>query len=157
LFSIIIGKISSPWPNGTFSHVFRNVGLFRYWTISNAPLFLLAAPITFIMIASGVWALWYIPVDAGKVSKEQAIFTSRPERLQVLRNMAASQLALTVLTLTTAHVQIITRISSAYPTLLWYLAISCKGGSLLGRGFVGFIVVYGIVQAGLFASFLPPA
>jgi len=109
------------------------------------------------MITSGVWALGYIPVDAGDVSKEQAIFTSGFERLQVLRNLAASQLALNLLTLTTAHVQIITRISSAYPVWLWYLAILCKGGSLLGRRFVGFIVVYGIVQAGLFASFLPPA
>jgi len=113
---------------------------------------------TVIMILSGIWALKQTPSKIPKFNRDQKMMiydSSGPERLQVLRNMAVSQLALTMLTLTTAHVQIITRISSAYPVWMWYLAMSQRG-ALLG-GFIGFIVTYAVVQAGLFASFLPPA
>jgi phosphatidylinositol glycan class V len=78
--------------------------------------------------------------------------------LQVIRNLAISQLILVMLTLTTAHVQIITRMSSAYPIWLWYTASSWqKGNTSLAGSIVKFMVVYSIVQGGLFASFLPPA
>lgn len=80
-----------------------------------------------------------------------------PQTQQVLRNLAVSQLALSVLTLTTAHVQIITRISSAFPLWIWYLAGVYQEGHPMSRGFVSFMVIYGVVQGGLFASFLPPA
>lgn len=133
-----------------------NQGLFRYWTLSNVPLFLLAAPVLFILIISGMWAL-------GKGYSETAHHESKEDvgaasnRLQVLRNLALSQLALAVFTFAAAHVQMITRMSSAYPVWVWYLAISHKGGSSLGKRFVGLMVIYAVIQAGLFASFLPPA
>jgi len=79
------------------------------------------------------------------------------QRSNVIRVLAVSQLLLTTLTLTTAHVQIITRISSAYPVWVWYLATTYNVKGSMARGFVSFMVMYSIIQGGLFASFLPPA
>ena len=86
--------------------------------------------------------------------------TDAPERYQVLRNLAATQLILAIYTLTTAHAQIITRISSASPVWVWFLAVACakdESSTITARIFVRFMVVYAVVQGGLFASFLPPA
>ena len=154
LFKITIGKslclLSRPSPDK-----FRNLGLFKYWTLSNAPLFLLATPVTFILIISGKWAL---SLDLSRFNSQSIDkVEGRSITQQVLWNLAITQLALTAITLTTAHVQIITRISSAYPVWVWYLAISCKEGSAFGKRFVSFMVLYGVIQAELFASFLPPA
>ena len=118
-----------------------------------------------IMIVSGLWALkdkakeglwgsWKQQEESRKVRREQTGY----EAIPILRNLAVSQLMLVLLTLTTAHVQIITRISSAYPVWIWYLAVLSRGGkAALFKTFVRFMVVYAMVQGGLFASFLPPA
>ena len=138
----------------------RNVGLFRYWTLSNLPLFFLATPMLAIMTISGLWALRYSPemehnsITQKDVNDELCPIKSFP----ILRNLAISQLMLTLLTLTTAHVQIISRISSAYPVWLWYLAASSREGNYVrSKYLIRFIVVYAVIQGGLFASFLPPA
>ena len=39
----------------------RNVGLFRYWTLSNVPLFVLAIPMFTLLTISGWWALNFTP------------------------------------------------------------------------------------------------
>jgi phosphatidylinositol glycan class V len=78
--------------------------------------------------------------------------------MQVLQSLSIVQLMLVLLTLTTAHVQIITRISSAYPVWLWYAAALCRQKNTLLFGLiVKFMVIYAVIQGGLFASFLPPA
>jgi GPI mannosyltransferase 2 len=72
--------------------------------------------------------------------------------------MSAAQILLAVLAFTSYHVQIITRISSAYPVWYWWVA-RCLGGerSALGKGIVKFMVMYALIQGVLYASFLPPA
>ena len=114
-----------------------------------------------LMTDSGIWALTYETGNGlrstqlqDEANKDES---GKPEGFPILRNLAISQLLLTLFTLTTAHVQIITRISSAYPVWLWYLAAELrKGVSSAGQAVI-FIVMYGIIQGGLFASFLPPA
>lgn len=82
------------------------------------------------------------------------------------RCMSTSQLLLGALALTSYHVQIVTRLSSGYP--LWYLwsaSIILEDYKLefwgqewhMGKGLIKWIVLYGLIQGGLFASFLPPA
>lgn len=122
------------------------------------PLFVLAAPMFAVMILSGLWGLNSGPAEM--LSQEQDGVKQSPVENRVptkalVRNMAVSQLLLTLLTLTGAHVQIISRISSSYPVWIWYvghLATSSKV-EYLSR----FMVIYAMVQGGLFASFLPPA
>ncbi|KAE8451564.1 hypothetical protein EG329_003637 [Mollisiaceae sp. DMI_Dod_QoI] len=138
-----------------------NVGLFRYWTVSNSPLFVLAIPMFAILTVSAVWAFSYVSgkgfPQATKTDGAKASEIALTEgETNVICNMAVSQLILVVLTSTTAHVQIITRISSAYPVWLWYLAMFAREGKLPSM-FVKFMVLYGLIQGGLYASFLPPA
>ncbi|TVY46281.1 GPI mannosyltransferase [Lachnellula occidentalis] len=110
-----------------------NVGLFRYWTLSNLPLFMLAAPMLVMMSMSGVWGL-----GSNRQVQVQHATNKQPKRAEegfpILRNLAISQLLLTLVTFTTAHVQIITRISSAFPVWLWYSTVSSeKGNALVGN------------------------
>jgi phosphatidylinositol glycan class V len=122
-----------------------------------------------LMLASGFWALRANTLDNG--SKQSVKDPARLQNPQVLRILAISQLLLTILTVTSAHVQIITRISSSYPVWIWYLAASVAGadglalpnvGDIIPKGLtlatVGrFMVMYAVIQGGLFSSFLPPA
>ncbi|KAE9370413.1 glycosyltransferase family 76 protein [Stipitochalara longipes BDJ] len=135
-------------------------GLFRYWTISNIPLFLLATPMFVILVTSGLWALKVTTeeLEQDRNDVKDVRKSIHGPVLQVIRNLAVSQLMLVMLTSTTAHVQIITRISSAFPVWLWYIAISCREGkTLLVSRIVKFMVIYSVIQGGLYASFLPPA
>lgn len=159
--------------NWVQSH-YWGVGFMKYWTLNNLPLFLLAAP----MLAMLLWAgyLGFLRADhlavlaiSGEGKKhddfdDTKIFTS------VLARLAVPQLVLAVLAATSFHVQIINRISSGYA--VWYivLAIAIQADSeertrLLGRHLedgtlkwlVRAMVMYAMVQGGLFACFLPPA
>jgi len=84
-------------------------------------------------------------------------------RSALVISMAAAQVLLAVLAITTYHVQIITRIASGYAVWYWWTA-SClldngadgKRQGLGGR-IVTFFVMYAAIQGVLFASFLPPA
>jgi GPI mannosyltransferase 2 len=152
--------MSSIWSSCRFADTCRQCGLFRYWTLSNLPLFLLATPMFALLVVSGLWALKITSndltgnYDGGKDARNR----SQAPAIQVIRNLAVSQLVLVGLTSTTAHVQIITRISSAFPIWLYYVAMSSREGkSLLAGRVVKFMVIYSVIQGGLFASFLPPA
>ncbi|KAH8668139.1 GPI mannosyltransferase 2 [Tricladium varicosporioides] len=155
-------EVLRPWCTKSLPSIYTfvqdhywNVGLFRYWTPSNIPLFLLATPMLVVMGASGIWALRHQSGKSGDTS-QQAISP-------ILRNLAVLQSVLTLLTLTTAHVQIISRISSAYPVWIWYIASGLPGRNAHGGRsspsgkFIRFMIIYAIIQAGLYASFLPPA
>ena len=154
----------------------RGVGFFRYWTVSNLPLFVLAAPMLYIMVTSAVWGLTRgsgsTTVQSGK--RDDGIEPSESERMEsqakrarrVVLRLAIPQLVLAVMALTSYHVQIITRLSSGYPVWYWWLAsmigenreIALFGRKWqLAKGISRWMVVYAIVQGGLFVSFLPPA
>ena len=74
-----------------------------------------------------------------------------------MASLALPQLVLAILALTSYHVQIITRISSGYP--LWYIWLAAKATDEPKRVaiVIRWMVIYALVQAGLYASFLPPA
>ncbi|KPI37825.1 GPI mannosyltransferase 2 [Cyphellophora attinorum] len=116
-----------------------NVGLFRYWTISNIPLFLLAAPTLALLIGSGI---------DGAV--RAVYFRKSPDAYY----LAIPQLILAVLALTTYHVQIITRIASGYPW--WYIWLAAERPRSVKTA-VRWMALYALIQGGLYASFLPPA
>lgn len=82
-----------------------------------------------------------------------------PRLAPLLLCMAASQVLLAVMAFTGYHVQIVSRLSSAYPVWYWWLAQGLAGGprSKLAGGLVVFMVMYASIQGILFASFLPPA
>ncbi|RMZ79696.1 hypothetical protein DV738_g3215, partial [Chaetothyriales sp. CBS 135597] len=94
-----------PWCSYTIPSIFTfaqqhywNVGLFNYWTVSNIPLFVLAAPAISLLTYSSLRGL------------QQVI-----DRIA----LALPQLVLAIAAVFTFHVQIITRIASGYPW--WYI------------------------------------
>lgn len=139
----------------------RGVGLFRYWTLSNVPLFILAAPMLGLLIVSG-WDVLKRPSGLARTptapGKQGGDTTST-----LVFSMAASQVLLAALAITTYHVQIITRISSGYAVWYWWAAGCLLDGGAdgkrraLGARVVTFSILYAMIQGALFASFLPPA
>lgn len=125
-----------------------NVGPFKYWTLSNAPLFILAAPmLTLLLLSSSK----YIPVrisDVFQCNRTPAI----------LQRFALPQAAIAILALTSFHVQIISRIASGYP--IWYLYIAqtmSESSSGWQKAVIQWIVMYSCIQGVLYSGFLPPA
>ncbi|KAL7276002.1 ER membrane glycoprotein subunit of the GPI transamidase complex-like protein [Rhizina undulata] len=151
-----------------------NVGLFRYWTVSNIPLFVLAAPMLVILIISGVWGVnerrFLKSEKLGKNASNLGLSDSG-----LCRKLALSQILLAAFALVSYHVQIITRLSSGYFIWYWWLgrqilddskeqSPNYKGNRVMEdssrdwkKWIVRWMVVYGIVQGVLFAGFLPPA
>ena len=154
----------------------RNVGFLRYWTMSNIPLFILALPMLAMMVQSSIWT-WSeskkILYSSERVTTEQAGPSSQldPDDKvldfhRLLRCLTLPQLALALLALTSYHVQIITRLSSGYPVWYWWVAMmvverNTKLAPEKSRNLAAIIskwmVMYAIIQGGLFSSFLPPA
>ncbi|KAI5801608.1 GPI mannosyltransferase 2 [Peziza echinospora] len=150
-----------------------NVGLFRYWKVSNIPLFLLAAPMLAILIYSGSIALsgkLQLPVQSSPSSSKkntQPSQDAKANQLLLLRKLAIPQVLLAVLAIFSYHVQIINRLGSGCVVWYWWVAVSILGDARgvreqgvagkLGKWTVRWMVMYGLVQAVLFAGFLPPA
>lgn len=130
----------------------RNTGFLRYWTPGNIPLFLLALPMLGLMFTSSY------TFAAPLVTKVGSLGTMSPSN-RLLLSLSIGQGLLALLAFTSYHVQIISRLSSAYP--IWYLwvaqSLSSKAAGNFPRHVVMYMVLYATIQGVLFASFLPPA
>lgn len=159
--------------------------MFRYWTLPNIPLFLLAAPMLTIMIVSGWWGAGVGATVGGRVTVSEK---------DILRKLAFLQILLACMAIVSYHVQIITRLSSGYMVWYWWVAYQMSSGERVeGKGgereegkegedgkegevgeerkrgkrgkegtdwpkwVVRYMIMYGVVQGVLFAGFLPPA
>lgn len=129
----------------------------------------------YITIHSAIWAaFWNSNVADQRVQSKDSIQREQKDSLYqfpqvnsgTMRRLLIPQLLLAVLALTNYHVQIINRISSGYPIWYWWLAWitldnhkfpflgkHLRSASLVVRS----MVVYALIQGGLFTSFLPPA
>lgn len=135
----------------------RNTGFLRYWTAPNIPLFLLAAPMLAVLTISGVHHLTTTSAGSMPVVPAGAKPAEASRLAALVRSAAAAQVLLAALAFTSYHVQIITRLSSAYPLWYWWVAALLVRGDKTGGRVVVFMVVYAAVQGALFTSFLPPA
>lgn len=111
------------------------------------PLFLLALPALTLLLYSSIDALARLSYQTGQAGRGQWLVVQ----------MAIPQLVLASLAITNYHVQVITRFSSGYPWLyLWLAKQICQSWKYSEQS-LRFFMVYGLIQAALFASFLPPA
>lgn len=140
----------------------RNVGFLRYWTVSNIPLFALAVPTLVVLLLSGKWSLtrWLQSTKPTIAPKEHSEILGLNEAL--VGRLALPQIVLTVMAITSYHVQIINRISSGYIVWYWFIAwivMDQQKPERLQKTklWILWMLPYGLVQAVLFASFLPPA
>ncbi|KAF2103655.1 mannosyltransferase [Rhizodiscina lignyota] len=162
------------WCNRTIPSIYSwvqehywNVGFLRYWTLSNLPLFLIAAPSIYLLFSTAIQCIRqasnYRAKTSSTAQKETPdVQQARARAVLCLYRFALPQALLAVLALTNFHVQIITRMASAYP--VWYFALAqaiTKKEKLVGglkpELVVRWMVMYALIQGGLFASFLPPA
>ncbi|KAI9851371.1 MAG: ER membrane glycoprotein subunit of the GPI transamidase complex-like protein [Thelocarpon superellum] len=146
-----------------------HVGFLRYWTMGNLPLFVLAAPMLAIMSVVAMRGIQGTLLSAMATSWDLPSSTGSPARRvsrDILRRLSMPQLLVAALALTSFHVQVITRLSSGYPVWYWWLASAvCTRQRIKVGGWewdiskwtVRWMVMYAVVQGGLFASFLPPA
>jgi phosphatidylinositol glycan class V len=149
----------------------RNVGFLRYWTLPNLPLFLMAAPMLWLLFQSSVTYLRASTQQTPATTPDSLASTKRISKLSDtdtlrLPQLALPQLALAIAAATSFHVQIINRLSSGYP--IWYLSVAewmTSGKVFLGaddtgaktQAIVRGMILYSIVQGVLYAGFLPPA
>ena len=178
---------SRPWcsrlPPSIYSWVqehYWDVGFLRYWTLNNLPLFLLAGPMLAILLYTGFIALAR-PSDIISACCPPKEGLQRKVKTfdRIMPRFALPQIALAIMAATSFHVQIINRVSSGYP--VWYIVLAAAihaapakepstGSSRdsnsspfrplktrLLQWVVRGMVMYAVVQGGLYASFLPPA
>ncbi|KAF3940429.1 hypothetical protein ABW19_dt0204408 [Dactylella cylindrospora] len=151
------------------------VGFMRYWTPGNIPLFLLAAPMLFVLLKT---SFDVVAILTPTVSRLYSLDLKQSNR-DLLFRLTVPQLLLATLAITNYHVQIITRLSSGLP--MWYIvmgaalveaasAVNPKSSSeeaksqpqSLGSAFwsipaLRFFLGYQVTQAVLYGGFLPPA
>ncbi|ORY13076.1 GPI mannosyltransferase 2 [Clohesyomyces aquaticus] len=167
-----------PWCNATIPSIYSwvqsnywNVGFLRYWTFSNLPLFLLAAPTLWLLFQSSTTILYdltrSIAAKSGSSKEGRSSWTNSPGTgICKLPQLALPQLALAVLAATNFHVQIVSRLASGYP--IWYLVVakwaidrrSSQGPAkqeVLSQWVIRWMIMYSVIQGILFANFLPPA
>lgn len=189
-FQYCTAENARPWCSKALPSIYTfvqshywNVGLFRYWTASNLPLFALAGPMLLVLVGTGYAVLDSAQLSqvvgaVGTTSSKDHISvdesSSQNEKLFVhtISRLALPQVALAFVALFGFHVQIVNRISSGYP--VWYIMLAIaidpsrpkarpKASSIIDilRNNAQFLVrasmVYAIVQGGLYASFMPPA
>ena len=130
------------------------MGFLHYWRLSHIPLFIVAAPMLFILIKSG------FDVARDPLQSLRSLKSNNGEDYRLLvRTLAATQAVIALLAITNYHVQIVNRMSSGYPVWYWWVA-SCltdEKRQAWGRIIFMSMVMYAGVQSGLFSSFLPPA
>ncbi|CAI6325031.1 unnamed protein product [Periconia digitata] len=167
-----------PWCHKTIPSIYSwvqskywNVGFFRYWTLPNIPLFLLAAPMLWLLLQSSIIHLRdyknkVLGLARESHGKSSTVSTDSESASNNFPQLVLPQLALALAAAMSFHVQIINRVSSGYP--MWYFAVAgsaaapanAKGRGKLGLSFqiiVRGMIMYAIIQAALFACFLPPA
>ncbi|CAK7270258.1 ER membrane glycoprotein subunit of the GPI transamidase complex-like protein [Sporothrix epigloea] len=150
-------------------HYWGSGRLLNYWTLSNMPLFVLAMPMLLIMGKSSI-DFWMpaatstrspVKKDAKPTAAQQEVVGSMldPRQVTLVQCMAAIQMLLAIMAFANYHVQIVYRLSSAYPVWYWWIAQGLMGGPRLklSSGIVVFMIMYASIQGILFASFLPPA
>ncbi|EME44970.1 glycosyltransferase family 76 protein [Dothistroma septosporum NZE10] len=175
------GNDDRPWCSQSIPSIYTwvqshywGVGFLRYWTLSNLPLFALAAPTLLVLTATGTIALRQRFYSTSY--NENAGHNEMHRFVRLIARFALPQMVLAVLAASSFHVQIINRISSGYP--VWYIVLAMgtlrltrPAGPILhwypdrlstslarhSELLVRAMIMYALVQGGLYASFMPPA
>lgn len=113
------------WGSHAVADSTRNTGFLRYWTLPNLPLFLLAFPMLTILLAS----------SSTVIPQVLPSLSTLPARL--LLSMSIAQALLALLTITSYHVQIVTRLASGYPVWYIWLAAALSPAKAEGPGGAG--------------------
>lgn len=160
---------SRPWCDSAVPNIYSfvqqhywNVGLFRYFTVSQIPNFLFALPMLTVCSAaiysyhnvnrSRFWTLGLVKRPNRKTRKLDLFLSdSLLPHIYLLIFMLFYNVFI-------AHVQIITRMFTFMPVVYWYMAYLMLTKSLrIQKSLQTYIALYGLIGACLFALNQPPA
>ncbi|GET65973.1 mannosyltransferase [Rhizophagus irregularis] len=146
-----------------------NAGFLTYYEIKQIPNFLLATP----MILLSFYGIYdYSKIDFKRIftlglqQKQQQLEIKTPYYTHNLLPFIYLWAVLLLYSITSIHIQVITRFFSSQPTVYWFVAhlfmrsISKEASKLdkiLGYGMMVYFVLYGGSGIILFANFFPPA
>ncbi|KAL0580343.1 ER membrane glycoprotein subunit of the GPI transamidase complex-like protein [Marasmius crinis-equi] len=133
-----------------YSHTqskYWNVGFLRYWTIPQLPNFVIAAPPLLSIMSFAFYNL----------KKQLDRNTDSPFTRSSIVPHAIHALVFCFMLLFAAHVQIILRMAAAMPITYWAAAWLMVEYPKVGRWWIGWSVVWGVLSIALWGTFLPPA
>lgn len=159
-----------------YSHVqakYWNAGLFQYWTISQIPNFLLAAP----SLALLIWAGWthmrargnhqlieigrvaglIPPIGNRKVYKRNVTTNESLLVSDSITPHAIHALVLCSILIFASHTQIVLRLSSSIPFVYWAAARLWIEKPRLAKWWTAWSVLWGMTSLVTWGLFLPPA
>jgi GPI mannosyltransferase 2 len=154
-------SIPSPWctkfPPFIYTYVqskYWNVGFLQYWTLSQLPNFVLAAPVLLLLLSSSIHHIRQTVTRylSGQKQSQYSPFSSPS-----LIPHAIHAFILTTTLLFASHTQIILRLAGSMPFTYWSAAWLLFERPAWGKWWVGWSVIWGSVSLVLWAVFLPPA
>lgn len=131
-----------PHPYGQVQAKYWNVGMFRYYELKQLPNFLLAAPVTFIVLVGSLgWA------------KERRRAT---KPLKSLVAFYVQAISLTLLCSVSINIQVITRLLlSSCPAIYWICADMAQVSRIRSKILMTYFLLYFIVGTVLHSNFYP--
>jgi len=132
-----------------------NVGFLRYWTISQLPNFLLAAPTLSLIFA-------YCFHHLRKMLPELVFSNNRSTPSRSFKSLTIDPHVIHAtifcfMLLTASHTQIVLRIAGSIPLTYWAAAWLVIEHHILGRLWVTWSVLWSLISIVLWSTFLPPA
>jgi phosphatidylinositol glycan class V len=160
------------WCHQTFPFIYSfiqgkywSVGFLKYWELPQIPNFAMAAPPLLLLLWSSITHLKitipivFSPSNRDSEDKRQKV---QQRALGAFFNLsiiphAIHSLVFSLLILFTSHVQIILRVASSMPFLYWSAARLLLEHPRLGKWWVGWSIIWGLVGIVNWGVFLPPA
>jgi phosphatidylinositol glycan class V len=130
-----------------------NVGFLRYWTVSQIPNFLLAAPVLLLLSSFSVYHILQVAIGFFNTKPS----TPSPFLSASLTPHAIHALIFVMTLLFASHTQIILRLAASMPFTYWAAAWLLVEHPGWGKLWVGWSIIWGCVSLVLWAAFLPPA
>lgn len=166
---IIINKIVFIRIIFTYLNFYRNCGFLEYYEIKQIPNFLLATP----MIILSLYGIYdYSKIDIKRIltlglqQEQRQLEIKTPYYTHKLLPFIYLWVVLLLYSITSIHIQVITRFFSSQPTVYWFVAHlfmrsitkeANKLDKILEYGVMIYFVLYGGSGIILFANFFPPA
>ena len=141
------------FPPSIYTHVqaaYWNVGFLRYWTLSQAPNFLIACPP---IIAILTFAFEHL----SSLSETKRKTQPRIGYSLSLTPHAIHAVVFTFILLFASHTQIILRLAASMPFTYWAAAWIYLNYPTCGKVWITWSVLWGVISVILWGTFLPPA
>jgi phosphatidylinositol glycan class V len=148
----------SQFPPSIYTHVqstYWNVGFLRYWTLSQLPNFLLAAPTLLVILTFSLHHLKGTGLGSSKRKPEPRLHCAFQNA--TITPHAIHGIIFSFILIFASHTQIVLRLAASMPLVYWAAAWLLSEHPAIGRLWVTWSLLWGITSVICWATFLPPA